>query len=423
MGLTELERRVLRRVDQNREQTVGLVRDMVRIPSIVGQEGPIQAFMARRLAGMGLAVTSFEPDKSRLLTHPDYVPAPWAYAGRPNVVGVLPGVGTGRSLIINGHVDVVSPEPIEQWQHDPWGGEIVGDRLYGRGAMDMKSGLAAGIAALEAVQAEGLRPQGTVSIQSVVEEEAGGGGTLACLMEGFTADGFANPEPVAQVVIAMAGILYFRVRVTGKTTHAGSAHLGVNAIGKMNKLYDALVALDEERARSRRYPLFEAGWSGRSCHLNLGTYKAGDWPSTVAGFAEMECRISFIPGETQAEIKALVAQRIAEVADQDPWLAEHPPSIEWFGWHADPWVQERAAPFIVCAKGAIEDLLGRVVPFAGAAAGLDTRFAGRFGIPAFCLGPSGGGMHGSDEYVELASVMDTARSLALTIMRWSGVTA
>jgi len=418
---TELEQRILRRVEANRDRIIGLCQDLVRIPSVVGNEGPVQAFVAERLRAMGLEVVVFEPDKAALAQHPGYVEVPYDYRGRPNVVGILPGVDGGRSLILNGHVDVVSPEPLERWQYDPWGGQIVGNRLYGRGACDMKAGLAAAIGAVESIGDEGLRPQGRLIVQSVVEEEAGGGGTLACLMEGYTADGFANPEPNEPIVVAMAGILYFRVRVVGKTTHAGNAHLGVNAVGKMNKIYDALMALDQERALTRRYPLFEAGWSGRSCHLNVGTYRAGDWPSTVAGFAEMECRISFIPGETEEEIKTLVQATVDAVAREDPWLCEVPPTVEWFGWHTAPWVQDPEDPFIQCFKTAATDALPRKVAFAGAAAGLDTRFAGQFGIPAFACGPTGGNIHGSDEYVEVPSIVDTAKALALLVNRWCGL--
>lgn len=136
-----------------------------------------------------------------------------------------------------------------------------------------------------------------------------------------------------------------------------------------------------------------------------------------------DCRISFIPGETEAGIKALIRNRIAAVAESDPWQRENPPTVEWFGWHTDPWLQDPDHPFIQTFRQVLGDTLGQEVPFAGAAAGLDTRFAGRFGIPAFGWGPRGGNMHGIDEYVEISSVVETARALALLIARWSGLRA
>lgn len=420
--MNPVEQRILQQVDANRDKLIDLTQQLVRIPSVVGTEGTVQEHVAHRLRQAGLDVSVFEPDKAELRTHPDYVEVPWEYVGRPNVVGTLAGAPDGRSLILNAHVDVVSPEPVERWQYDPWGAAIAGNRLYGRGAWDMKSGLAASIVALESVLQAGLRPAGTVMVQSVIEEEAGGGGTLSCLMRGYRADAFYNPEPFQQIIVGMTGVLYFRVRVTGKTIHAGTAHLGVNAIGKLNRVYDALVALDQERAASRHHPLFEGGWSGeRSCHLNVGTYRAGDWPSTVAGFAEIECRISFIPGETEAEVRSQVEGAVAAAATGDPWLQEHPPVVQWFGWHTDPWLQETTDPFVQCFKGAAQAAVGRDLFFGGATAGLDTRFAGRFGIPSLCFGARGANMHGIDEYVEIDSIIETARTAALTIARWCGL--
>src|SRR5690606_38711821 len=132
----------------------------------------------------------------------------------------------------------------------------------------------------------GLKPRGQVQLHSVVEEEAGGGaGALACLLKGYVTDGFIATEPHnLNLTISHGGILYFRVKVMGRTAHAGWAHLGVNAIAKLQPIYDALIALDERRGREIRFDLYERG-SGRSCHLNIGTANAGDWPSTVAGWA------------------------------------------------------------------------------------------------------------------------------------------
>jgi acetylornithine deacetylase len=210
-------------------------------------------------------------------------------------VGTLRGTDpAARSLALNGHVDVVSPEPLETWSHDPWGGEIVGvgsaQRIYGRGALDMKSGTIANLHALKAVLDAGLRPRGTVVLQSVVEEEAGGGaGTLATLLRGHTADALLTPEPFYRaIVLGQPGVMLFRVSVLGKTAHAAYSQTGVNAIGKILPLYEAMVELDRERAARWPNPFF-GGLSDRAVNLNVGVLRAGDWPSTVAGRAEMEC--------------------------------------------------------------------------------------------------------------------------------------
>jgi len=255
-------------------------------------------------------------------------------------------------------------------------------------------------------------------LQSVVEEEAGGaGGTLACLMEGYTADGMIITEPFMMPVISHTGILYFRVKIKGLTAHAGHAHLGVNAIGKMMKVYDAMVDLDRQRAATVEFPLYHK-FEGRSCHLNIGTLRAGDWVSTVAGFAEMACRISFIPGESMADIKATVEQVIQDVAGADDWLKVHPPEVEWFGWQTEPWYQDPEDSFIKTVHPCLEYVLDQKMEICGATAGLDNRFSSYFGFPSICFGPNGTNYHSFDEYVELDSLVLTTKAVALATVEW-----
>jgi acetylornithine deacetylase len=331
---------------------------------------------------------------------------------------VLKGDPAKKSMILNGHVDVVSPEPVDQWQHDPWGAEIEDNRLYGRGAVDMKAGVVANLFALKALKKAGIQPGGDVMLQSVVEEEAGGGGgTLACLMAGYTADGMIITEPFMMPVISHPGILYFRVKIKGLTAHAGHAHLGVNAIGKMMKVYEAMVDLDLQRAETKKFPLYHKV-EGRSCHLNIGTLKAGDWVSTVAGFAEMACRISFIPGESMAETKQTVEQVIEDVARADEWLRDHLPEVEWFGWQTEPWYQDPDDPFIQTVLPCLEAACGQKMEVCGVTAGLDNRFSSSFGFPSICFGPDGNNYHSFDEFVDLDSFVTATKAVALSTLDW-----
>ena len=405
-------------VEGLRDEMIETLAELVRIPSVVGNEGPAQDFMRRQYEALGLDVKTFQADKEKVKTHPAFVESGLAFEGRPNIIGVLKGNGQKKSMILNGHVDVVSPEPVDQWRHDPWGGEIEGNRLYGRGSVDMKAGVIANLYALKALLRAGIEPGGDVMLQSVVEEEAGGGGgTLACLMEGYTADGMIITEPFMVPVISHPGILYFRVKVKGLTAHAAHSQLGVNAIGKMIKIYEALVQLDLQRAAAVKFPLYHQV-EGRSCHLNIGTLKAGDWVSTVAGFAEMACRISFIPGESMAETKHTVEQLVAEVARADHWLKDHPPEVEWFGWQTDPWYQDPEDPFIKTVVRCFESVCGQQLEICGATGGLDNRFSLNFGFPSICFGPNGGDYHSFDEYVELDSLVLTAKAVALAAVEW-----
>jgi acetylornithine deacetylase len=425
--MKDMMRRVLAQVETNRATLIEDVAACVRIPSVVGHEGPVQEFMRARYEQLGLEVDVFEADLATVARHPAYVRTPWETAGRPNVVGTLRGTDpAARSLALNGHIDVVSPEPVEAWSHDPWGGEIVGtgseQQLYGRGALDMKSGTIANLHALKAVLDAGLQPRGTVVLQSVVEEEAGGGaGTLATLLRGHTADALLTPEPFYRaIVLGQPGVMLFRVSVLGKAAHAAYSQTGVNAIGKILPLYEAMVELDRERAARWPDPFF-GGLSDRAVNLNVGVLRAGDWPSTVAGRAEMECRVAFIPPQTMEEVRREIEDRIALAAQADPWLREHPPTVEWFGWQAEPWRQDADHPFVTTLAEVATQVTGERLPLVAATAGLDARFAGAFGIPAACIGARGGGLHGTDEYVEVESVIETTKNLAATIVSWCGV--
>ena len=135
----------------------------------------------------------------------------------------------------------------------------------------------------------------------------------------------------------------------------------------------------------------------------------------------MECRVAFIPPQTMEEVRREVEDRIAATAQADPWLREHPPVVEWFGWQAEPWRQEAGHPFVTTLAEAAAQVTGEQLPLVAATAGLDARFAGAFGIPAACIGARGGGMHGTDEYVEVESVIEATKILAATIVSWCGV--
>jgi len=243
---------------------------------------------------------------------------------------------------------------------------------------------------------------------------------LACFMEGFGADGMLITEPSDLcLVTAHNGVKYFRVRVVGKTAHAALSHTGVNAIGKLNKIYDAMVELDERRAAEQSFPLVEKH-SGRSCNLNIGTYSAGDWASTVAGMAQMECRVGFVPGEKGVDVVRVVEEEISRVAREDPWLRENPPTVEWYGWDTEPWVQDSTHPFIRAFLDSSRSVPGHEPDEVAFPGGLDTRFSPYFGIPSFVFGPRGGNIHGPDEYLEIDSLMTPTRVVAKFVLDWCG---
>ncbi len=423
---SEAKNEIRNRIDRSRDEVFQTLQKLVQIPSVVGQEGEAQKWMASLYSSLGLDVVTVVPEKESLQKHPAYVETGLPYdQSRPNIIGIFSpsSAGSKRSLILNGHIDVVSPEPVETWDFDdPWSGRIDGNRMYGRGSADMKSGLLSNFFALKSVFDLGMGPKGRIVLESVIEEEAGGsGGTLATLMAGCQADVMIIPEPLGlRVVTAHPGVNYFRVKVYGKTAHAGWSHYGVNAIGKMMKIYDRLIQLDKQRAERNRNEFFEKE-TGRSCNLNIGTLKAGDWPSTVAGWAQLEARISYLPWEKEDDIKKEVEAVVGEVANGDEWLKERPPDVEWFGWRAQPWVQDPEVPVIRQFRKSASEILSDAPQVTASTAGLDTRFTPFFGFPSFVFGPVGGLLHSSNEYVELDSVIQTIKVLATFIVDWCDV--
>jgi acetylornithine deacetylase len=414
-----LQEKILKQVEKSFKEETDFLSQLVKIKSLVGQEGEGQKFYAAACRKLGMKIEMFTPEKGKIKSHPAYIPIDLEYPGRPNVIAELAGAGGGRSLILNGHIDVVSPEPLSLWTVDPWGGQVKENRLYGRGAVDMKAGLAANLYALKALLDCGLKPKGKIILESTIEEELGGsGGTLACFIHGVTADGLVISEPSTEKIwVTHPGIRYFRVTVHGRTAHAALSHTGVNAIVKMVPIIKALEALDLDRAKRLSYPLVQKQ-TGRPCNLSLGRMQAGDWVSTVAGWATLECRVGFVPGETRQMIEAEINKTIQEAVQDDPWFKERPYKIEWFGWDTDPWVEPTDSSLVKSFQDTSKKIYGSAPELSGASGGLDARFGHYFKTPSLSFGPTGANYHGIDEYADLSSLLRVTKTLALFIADW-----
>ncbi|WP_342511398.1 ArgE/DapE family deacylase [Sporosarcina sp. FSL K6-1522] len=415
-----MKKKIRQYIDENKEELFKTIQDVVRIKSVVGHEQEMQAFMKKKYEELNLKIYEFEPNYEKVSSHSAFIDSGIPFGNRKNVIGIYRGAKKGKSLTLHGHVDVVSPEPLSNWTMDPWCGDIIGNKLYGRGAADMKAGLISNWFALKTLIDLGYPIAGDVQLHAVIEEEAGGGGgALACLEEGFITDGYISTEPHnLNVTISHAGILYFRVCVKGRIAHAGLAHEGVNAISKMMKIVEALEKLNEWRAQNIKFELYEKG-SGQAVHLNVGVLKAGDWVSTVPGEAMLEGRIGFIPGETREDIKQLMQDTIMQSVEGDKWMMENPPLLEWFGWSTDPWYQDPEDPFVQLFLENAEETMGYEVNTIGRASGNDARFTQYYDKKGLCFGPVGENMHGPDECVHLDSVVEVTNVLANYIIKWS----
>lgn len=409
-------------IDENKDVLISKIQQAIRIKSLTGQEQKMQQFMKGLYVELGLTTIESEPDFNKVSKHSAFIDSGFPIDDRKNIIGIYEG-GKGRSLTLHGHADVVPPEPVSAWSYDPWGGEIVGNRLYGRGSLDMKSGLLANWFALKTLLDLNIKPKGTIQLHSTIEEEAGGGlGALSCLEEGYITDGFITTEPQGlRVAISHAGILYFRVKVFGRTAHAARTQEGINAIGKMYKIYHGLMELDKKRAKEIEFPLFSKSHGGPPVNINIGTIKAGDWVSNVPGEATIEVRIGFIPGETREQIKKIVKDTIDNISKDDPWLESHPPILEWYGWSGEPWFQDPNDPYIVSFLQKANETLKTNVEIIGMTGGLDSRFTQYYNKPGLAFGPIGANLHGPDEFVEIDSIISTTKVLANHIVDWVGI--
>ncbi len=416
-------RSVVERVDKNWEREVEFLRAMVRRPSTLGHEALVQRFIAQELAEMGLVADVWQVDHAEIARLPGYSPVEWSFEGRPNVATTWESSsGGGRSLIFNGHVDVVPATPEHHWTHDPWGGEVVDGRMYGRGAADMKGGVAAMIYAVRALREAEVELKGDVTLETVIEEECTGNGALAARARGYSADAAVIPEPFGDRILeAQVGVMWARVVVRGRGAHAERASDSVNAVLEACRLMEAVKQLEAEaNDQARRHPLFEG--IEHPLNYNIGVVRGGDWASSVPEECVFEVRISCYPGEDLEEVGSRFRAGLLETAKADPWLSENPPDIGFYAFRAEGCVVDRDEPMLATLRKRHEETTGRRLgPFSFTGT-TDARFFNLYhGIPATCYGPAGANLHAPDEWVDLESVREVTKVLALSALDWCGV--
>lgn len=189
---------ILEAVESRRTEILVFLQKLIQHESVTGKETEIQSFIAGHLTRLGMEVDRFEPDPEKLRHYPGFLEPELPCDGRENVVGIRRGTGGGRSILLNGHADSVPVEPLDQWVSDPLSGEIREGRIWGRGASDMKAGVAAMTMAVTILEDIGLRTMGDVILEYVVDEERTGLGTLACVDRGYRADGGLAQNPLSR---------------------------------------------------------------------------------------------------------------------------------------------------------------------------------------------------------------------------------
>jgi acetylornithine deacetylase len=385
----------------------------------------VQGIIADQLRGLGLTVEIVPTIFADLADHPTFGDDGFSPDQRINVVGIWPGdrsLGGGQgSLILNGHVDVVSAGDESRWSIPPWSGEIVDGKLYGRGSCDMKAGLSAGIFALAALRGLDYQPAHDICLQSVIGEESGGVGALTTIVKGYRADGVIVLEPTRlELCPLQSGALTFRLTVRGKAAHAAMKIEGVSAIAKFGLLYEAIERLDRERHARYANPFYED--AANVAPISIGTVRGGEWHSTVAETVIAEGRCGVFPGESAAEARRLLAETIQAVAARDPWLRQHPPLLEWFEGQFESAQTPVDHPLIRTLAAQHRRLHGVEPTIRGVPYGSDMRlFINDGHMPAVHYGPGDVSLaHAVDEHVVLADVVAAAKTIALMIVEWCG---
>lgn len=409
---------VLEAVAAGREETEALIEELVRAPTLLGAEAAGQEVMRRAFAGLGLDPVDVPLDAAALRSSDAASPFSWDVEGKASVVAAWDGDDGGRSLVLNGHIDVVSPEPAALWSSDPFAPRRDGDWMYGRGAGDMKAGLAAIVGAVAGLKRLGFAPRGRVELQSVVEEECTGNGAAACVLAGRRADAAVITEPTGGAIWnAQVGVLWFSVRVAGRPAHAGEAASGDNAIEATYPVIAALRDLEAELNVSPPPPFAE---HPHPINLNVGTIRGGDWPSTVAGECVTELRLALYPGDDVAGLRRRVEETVAAAAEADAFLARCTVEVRYDGFACEGYVLD-GDPVIDAVGAAAERVYGAVPPRFASTATTDARtFQLHGGTPAICFGPYAENIHSVDERVHLPSVLQTAQALALFVRDWCG---
>lgn len=428
--------KVWKLLDEEAGYVVGLTQDIVRIPSVnprfvtdaeQNREAAVQDRLQQETEALG-----FKSDRWEVF--PD----------RPNLVADLAG-DEDKSLILCGHIDVVPIGEKSGWTADPFGGEIKDGRLYGRGAVDMKGGLAACFAAARAIRKAGIQLQGRLSIHAVVDEEAGGFGAIDAVKKGKLAKAAIVAEPSwGDVHPCEGGLEWLRVTIPGQQGHSamrfneiwpqrdepGRLRPAVNAIDIAARFLEALRQFENSRCRYLQHPLLPPGMNT----INVGVIRGGAGlgpdglpmvmtnPAIIPDTVAIDIDYKFLPQQTKEEIRSEFETFVRNFCEQDLWLQKNPIKVEWElgGLHFPPMNTPVDHP-IVQSLVRRQTQVGKAPRVRGFEAVADCAHYAGAGVDAVIYGPSGDGFHGYDEYVDIASLHETTKTIAAAVIDWCDI--
>jgi acetylornithine deacetylase len=440
MPLSDAERNVCEAIEQGRAEVVGLARTLIAFDTTardVGDpphdEAALQEYLAEVLREAGAEVDLWEPDGDAMHGRP-LVPPGLDFVGRPQLIARRPGRGGGPSLVFNGHIDVVSAEPRASWTSDPFTAEIRDGRLYGRGACDMKGGVASMVFAAQTLAALGVELQGDLLVATNTDEESSGAGGAALVQHGLKADAGIVTEPTGfDAWVACRGSEYGVITVPGRPGHAEVNQPDWRRGGAVNAIEKAIVVLDAiarlRREWSRRDGLDHPYLSRPSLLPTMA--RSGEWAVTYPAACALTIAVMYLPSQADergwgADVKREVEDWIARESARDDWLAEHPPTISWWPNAVMPFEISPGEPIVTTMLEATRD-----AGSPGRLGGLDSWYDGATitelaGIPSIGYGPPGFDRDGAsvahivDEFVPVDGLVACAKGLAVAAMRFCG---
>jgi len=424
----EMKTQILQAVDALFDDETAFLAELTSHPSTRGHEQSAQDFMAAELAARGYGVDRWQIKVDDIAHLPGFSPVIGDYTDAVNVVGSHRSrTQKGRSLILNGHIDVVPEGPLDMWDTPPFQPRVDDGWMYGRGAGDMKAGLAANLFALDALRATGYAPAADVFYQSVVEEECTGNGALACLQRGYRADAVVIPEPFDEhLCTTQIGVLWFQVHLRGEPVHVERAGAGANAIEAAIPLIAALHDLENRwNAPENRHAAY--GAHPHPLNLNVGKITGGDWVSSVPAWCTFDVRMAIFPGVDPKDACAQIEDCLNTAAAQNNFLRNNRPKVVYHGFQAEGYSladhdKPEAKQAISALQSAHHTVTGLDLETSAITATTDARFFGLYAdTPALVYGPTSEAIHGFNERVDLQSTRRITQSIALFIAQWCGL--
>ncbi|QDI92183.1 acetylornithine deacetylase [Salicibibacter halophilus] len=412
---------LIQQVEEREDELISLLSDLIAFrtpaPPARNTEG-IQNRIAEKLRSIGFEVDQWE-----------------VYPGDPNVVGSKKGTEPSNfnSLILNGHVDVASVEEDEDWETAPFKAAVRDRMLHGRGAADMKGGVAACLFALQLLHENNVELPGDVLLQSVIGEEVGEAGTKQCCERGYSAD-FALVADTSDCEIhGQGGVVTGWVTVKSPTTHhdgtrhrmvhAGGGLRAASAIEKMNKLITALQELERDWAVNKSYPGFAPGTNT----INPAVIEGGRHAAFVADECRLWITVHFYPDENAASVAKEIEDHLLATAKADLWMKNHPPTFEWGGASM---IEERGEVFpsfsideehlaVDDLKEAHEKVFSQPARISMSPSVNDGGWLAEAGISTVCYGPGKlEHAHAVNEQMDIDQLLDYTKTLLCFIVKW-----